>query len=61
MISRVLQNGDDVTGISEQLLVPINLSEDTSVYDLMGRKVGTVGTSLPKGVYIVQGKKFYVK
>lgn len=49
--------GDDVTGISEQLLVPINLSEDTSVYDLMGRKVGTVG----KGVYIVQGKKFYVK
>ena len=53
--------GDDVTGLSEQLLVPINLSEDTSVYDLMGRKVGTVGTSLPKGFYIVQGKKFYVK
>ena len=31
------------------------------VYDLTGRNVGTLGTSLPKGMYIVRGKKFFVK
>ena len=34
---------------------------DEAVYDLTGRKVGTLGTSLPKGMYIVRGKKFFVK
>lgn len=34
---------------------------DEAVYDLTGRKVGTLGTSLPKGMYIVKGKKFFVK
>jgi hypothetical protein len=34
----------------------------TEVYDLCGRKVGTFGsTSLPKGIYIVAGKKIFVK
>lgn len=36
-------------------------SADESVYDLFGRKVGTLGTKLPKGIYIVKGKKFLVK
>ena len=34
---------------------------DEAVYDLTGRKVGTLGSSLPKGMYIVKGKKFFVK
>ena len=37
------------------------LSDDESVYDLMGRKVGTLGSQLPKGIYIVRGKKYFVK
>lgn len=36
-------------------------SADESVYDLFGRKVGTLGSKLPKGIYIVKGKKFLVK
>lgn len=34
------------------------LDNDEAVYDLTGRKVGTLGFSLPKGMYIVRGKKF---
>lgn len=37
------------------------LSNDEAVYDLTGRKVGTLGKNLPKGMYIVKGKKFFVK
>jgi hypothetical protein len=37
------------------------LSSDESVYDLYGRKVGTLGDTLPKGIYIVKGKKYMVK
>ena len=33
---------------------------DESVYDLYGRKVGKLGDHLPKGIYIVKGKKFMV-
>ena len=31
------------------------------VYDLQGRKVGTTDTSLPKGIYIKNGKKYLVR
>ena len=37
------------------------LNTDESVYDLYGRKVGTLGDHLPKGIYIVKGKKYMVK
>ena len=37
------------------------LSDDEAVYDLSGRKVGNLGSSLPKGLYIVRGKKYLVK
>ena len=33
----------------------------TDVYDLSGRKVGTSVSNLPKGLYIVGGKKLLVK
>ena len=32
-----------------------------SVYDISGRKVGTLGDQLKKGLYIVKGKKYLVK
>lgn len=37
------------------------LNSDEAVYDLSGRKVGNLGSSLPKGLYIVRGKKYLVK
>ena len=45
---------------TEQLRLTL-LSGDESVYDLSGRKVGTLGSTLSKGLYIVNGKKFLVK
>lgn len=55
-------DGAETTGIMEQIAVPVRLSDDTAVYDLLGRRVGTLGAQqLPKGIYIVRGKKFYVK
>lgn len=55
-----------VDGISthvvlEDLSDALSLTDDTSVFDLSGRKVGTLGTNLPKGLYIVSGKKMFVK
>ena len=47
------------TGIEQPRILLLNNNE--SVYDLSGRKVGTLGNSLPKGMYIVKGKKFFVK
>ncbi len=35
--------------------------KDESVYDISGRKVGTLGDQLKKGLYIVKGKKYLVK
>ena len=31
------------------------------VYDLQGRKIGNVGDSLPKGLYVVNGKKCVIQ
>ena len=35
--------------------------EGAPVFDLRGRRVGTTGDQLPKGLYVVKGKKFLVK
>ena len=51
---------DGATGIDATAIVPQRLADDTAVYDLGGRKVGTLGMSLPKGIYIVKGRKFMV-
>ena len=51
---------DGATGIDATAIVPQRLADDTAVYDLGGRKVGTLGMTLPKGIYIVKGKKFMV-
>lgn len=40
-----------------------NTLRDNAIYDMSGRKVGSVedGNMLPKGIYIVNGKKFVIK
>lgn len=35
-------------------------TSDETVYDLYGRKVGKLGDTLPKGIYVVKGKKYMV-
>ena len=50
---------DEATGVSEMVVKP--LFEETKVYDTNGRFMGNSMQSLPKGVYIVNGKKYVVK
>ena len=54
-------DGDATTSIDRQIIVPVNPNAITAVYDLSGRKVGTSLDGLPKGMYIVDGKKLLVK
>ena len=56
----MFDNGGEGTNIGE-LPTAIKLPDNTAVYDLSGRKVGTIGMNLSKGLYIVNGKKFFVK
>ena len=44
-----------------ELPVRLQLPSSTAVYDLSGRKIGTIGMNLSKGLYIVNGKKYLVK
>ena len=59
---------DVVTGVEAIGSVPTSEKEKVSVYDLSGRKVGEVSgrhgslpLQLPKGIYILNGKKVVVK
>ncbi|MBR5654886.1 MAG: hypothetical protein IKX22_12510 [Prevotella sp.] len=54
-------DGDATTSIDRQTIVPVNPNAITAVYDLSGRKVGSSLDGLPKGMYIVDGKKLLVK
>ena len=58
----MIADDSDVTGISN---IDANNSSDANsnadVYTINGQKVGTSLEGLPKGVYIVNGKKFIVK
>jgi hypothetical protein len=49
------------TSIDQHLAQPVNVRAIAGVYDLMGRKVGDTIENLPKGLYIVSGKKLLVK
>lgn len=49
------------TSVESLPMVVTQLSADTEVYDLCGRKVGALGTTLPKGIYLVNGRKYFVK
>lgn len=50
---------EEATGVSEMVVKP--LYEETKVFDTNGRYMGNSMQSLPKGVYIVNGKKYVVK
>ena len=54
-------DGERPTNIDLQSVVPVNPNAVTTVYDLSGRKVGTSVNNLPKGIYIIGGKKLFVK
>lgn len=59
-INGVIEN-DVPTAIDRETVVPVNPKSINAVYDLSGRKVGTSVEGLPKGLYIVGGKKLLVK
>lgn len=50
---------NEATGVSEMEVKP--LFEDTKVYDVNGRYLGSSLQNLPKGIYVVNGKKYVVK
>ena len=50
---------EEVTGVSEMVVKP--LYEETKVYDANGIYRGSSLQNLPKGVYVVNGKKYVVK
>ena len=54
-------DGDATLAIDRHAIVPVNPNAITAVYDLSGRKVGESLDRLPKGIYIVNGKKLLVK
>ena len=54
-------DGERPTNIDLQSIVPVNPNAVTTVYDLSGCKVGTSVNNLPKGIYIIGGKKLFVK
>ncbi len=54
-------DGDIPSAIDQHDAVPVNPNAVTAVYDLSGRKVGTSLDNLPKGMYIVNGKKLLMK
>ena len=50
------------TNLSEVEVPQQSVNDSKAVYDLLGRKVSeTFGDNLPKGMYIVGGKKVLVK
>lgn len=50
---------DETTGIND-IFAPSDIRQSDFVYDLTGRRISDP-TSLPKGVYIINGRKVYVK
>lgn len=61
-IDGVIDGEDPIaTSIDRHLAQPVNVRAIAGVYDLMGRKVGDTIENLPKGLYIVSGKKLLVK
>ena len=54
-------DGEAPSAIDRHIVVPVNPNSITAVYDLFGRKVDTSVGSLPKGIYIVNGKKLLMK
>lgn len=56
-IKRAEQALENASGIDEIHLSKPGIDNDTVIYDLSGRKVNVRGAQLPKGIYIINGKK----
>lgn len=56
-----INDGECLPTLVEELTGSAPRTANQNVYDLYGRKVGTEDTSLPKGMYIVGGKKKLVR
>ena len=55
---RMVEDTDGVPALD----VPAVIKQDDTVYDMSGRQVGKGKTTdLPKGLYIMNGKKFVIK
>lgn len=52
---------DFASGIDTQSVVPVSPQSVTAVYDLSGRKLKASAGNLPRGMYIVGGKKLLIK
>ena len=62
-VDGIMEDIDETTGLELSTIMPATLPDDTPIYDICGRRVGTLenGNSLPRGIYIVNGKKFMVR
>ena len=60
-IDGIVDDEGMITGIDRQFPTPINNRNVDAVYDLSGRRLTTPLTRLPRGLYIVNGKKLLVK
>lgn len=59
-INGIIDDGS-TDGIDANTITPINPAVITGVYDLSGRRLDSSVDKLPKGLYIVNGKKLLVK
>lgn len=60
-INGIVDNGDTTTDIDITSIVPLHPSQIKGIYDLTGRKLNMTIDKLPSGVYIVDGKKMFVR
>ena len=62
-VDGIMEDLDETTGLELSTILPVTLPDDTPIYNICGLKVGTLekGHSLPRGIYIVNGKKFMVR
>ena len=62
-VDGIMEDIDETTGLELSTIMPATLPDDTPIYDICGRRVGTLenGHTLPRGIYIVNGKKFMVR
>ena len=61
-IDGVIDGEDPIaTSIDQHLAQPVNVRAIAGVYDIMGRKISNSVENLPKGLYIIGGKKLLIK
>ena len=54
-------DGSETTNIDPGTIVPFQPSQIKGIYDLTGRKLNMTIDQLPSGIYIVEGKKMFVR